>query len=112
MDINEFNEYRKNLNKSMTEYDSFFKEFRMLDDKVYSDGAIPKKYKELTGLAISVLSRCNECILYHLQACIEEKADKEEIIEAIKMGVVGGGSITYPSARYAFKVLKELKVIE
>jgi hypothetical protein len=35
-----------------------------------------------------------------------------EIIEAIKIGVIGGGSITYPSAKFAFKVLKELKIIE
>jgi hypothetical protein len=29
-------------------------------------------------------------------------ADKEEIIEAIKTGAIGGGSINYPTARFAF----------
>jgi AhpD family alkylhydroperoxidase len=70
-----------------------------------------KKYKELTGLSISVLSRCNECVMYHIQGCIKEKASKSEMIEAIKIGVIGGGSITYPSARYAFNILLELEII-
>jgi len=112
MEIEKFNQTRKMLNKSMMDNDVFFKQFGGLDDIVYAEGAIPKKYKELTGLSISVLARCEECILYHIQGCLEEKASKQEIIEAIKMGVIGGGSITYPTARFAFKALKKLKVIE
>lgn len=112
MEIESFNQTRKALNKSMMDSDDFFKQFGELDDMVYSDGAIPKKYKELIGLSISILTRCEECILYHLQGCLAEKASKQEIIEAIKIGVIGGGSITYPSARFAFKALKELNIIE
>lgn len=110
MNIYEKNQQRQELNNKLAENDAFFKQFGELDDNVYSEGAIPKKYKELTGLSISVLTRCEECILYHLQGCLESKAGKKEIIEAIKMGVVGGGSITYPSARYAMKLLEELNV--
>lgn len=95
----------------MLKNDVFFQEFGKLDDLVYSEGSIPKKYKELTGLSISVLTRCEECILFHIQGCVSEKANKSEIIEAIKIGVIGGGSITYPSARYAFRILNEMKVI-
>ncbi|OFX88882.1 MAG: cytochrome D ubiquinol oxidase subunit II [Bacteroidetes bacterium GWF2_33_16] len=112
MDINELNQSRSDLNKLMSQNDDFFKLFGGLDDKVYSDGAIPKKYKELTGLSISILTRCEECILYHIQGCISEKANDKEIIDAIKMGVIGGGSITYPSARFAFNVLKELNIVQ
>lgn len=112
MNIDKFNKERKALNELMIESDDFFSQFGGLDDKVYSNGAIPKKYKELTGLSISVLTRCEECVLYHLQECIKEKAGKEEIIEAIKIGVIGGGSITYPTARLAFQKLKELKILE
>lgn len=109
--MDNFNKERNQLNQTMAENDAFFKHFGELDDSVYKEGAIPKKYKELTGLSISVLSRCEECILYHLQGCISANANKQEIIEAIKMGVIGGGSITYPSARFAFRVMKELEVI-
>lgn len=111
MNIKQQNETRTILNNLMAENDDFFSIFGNLDGEVYAEGAIPQKYKELTGLSISVLSRCEECILYHLQGCLAENASKNEIIEAIKMGVIGGGSITYPSARYAFKVMKELGVL-
>jgi len=111
MDIKNKNKKRAELNKLMMDNDDFFKTFGQLDDQVYADGAIPKKYKELTGLSISVLTSCEECILYHIQGCLKEKANKQELIEAIKMGVIGGGSVTYPYARYAFKVLKELDVL-
>lgn len=111
MEIENFNHKRVELNKLMSENDEFFRKFGELDDDVYSDGAIPKKYKELTGLSISVLTRCDECILYHLQGCVDSGANKTEIVEAIKIGVIGGGSITYPSARFAFKRMKELQII-
>lgn len=109
--MEEFNTRRKHLNRLMSDNDDFFKQFGQLDDDVYSEGSIPKKYKELTGLSISVLTRCEECILYHIQECIKQDTSKQEMIEAIKMGVIGGGSITYPSARYAFGILKELQII-
>lgn len=111
MDIQERNKRRCELNSLMSEKDDFFQTFGILDDNVYSDGIIPKKYKELTGLSISILSRCEECILYHIQECITAQANIKEIIEAIKIGVIGGGSITYPSARFAFMTLKELNAI-
>ncbi len=112
MNIEKLNKERGALNNIMVENDDFFHEFGKLDDVAYSNGSIPKKYKELTGLSISVLTRCEECILFHIQGCVSEKANKSEIIEAIKIGVIGGGSITYPSARYAFSILKEMNVIE
>ena len=96
-------------NDMMSEQDQFFKNFSDLDQTVYSNGAIPKKYKELTGLTISILTRCDDCVVYHIENCITEGASKDELIEAIKMGVIGGGSITYPTARLAFSIMKDMK---
>ncbi len=107
MNIKEMREYRKKYNLKLIEFDNFFKEFGTLDDYTYSDGAIDKKHKELMGLAISVVSRCNECICYHIEGCLNANASIDEIIEAIKIGVIGGGSITYPNARFAIHVLEE-----
>jgi len=106
-----FNNERKDLNQLMVENDSFFSSFGKLDDDVYANGAIPKKYKELTGLSISILTRCEECTLYHLQECVSAGAKKEEIIEAIKIGVIGGGSITYPTARSAFRTMRKIGML-
>ncbi len=110
MDLKEFNKKRKLLNQKLADSDNFFSEFGLLDDKVYSEGAIPKKYKELTGLSISIFSKCEECIAYHIQNCKEQGCSKDEIVEAIKIAVVGGGSVTYPWARKAIAILDILEI--
>jgi AhpD family alkylhydroperoxidase len=103
--------YRQKYNKLMIDTDHFFEDFGKMDDEVYSNGAIDKIHKELMGLAISVVTRCNECILYHIDGCNKSGATKNEIIEAIKIGVIGGGSITYPNARFAFEMLSEMGIL-
>lgn len=100
-------EHRSRFNADMQEADDFFGEFGALDDSVYKEGVIDHKHKELMGLAISVATRCNECILYHLGGCEREAANREEIVETIKIGVMASGSITMPNARFAFEVLSE-----
>lgn len=109
MTIKEMKENRIIYNEKLKEADLFFTTFGNLDDEVYSEGAIDKKHKELMGLAISIVTRCNECICYHMEAVIKAGASNDEIIEAIKIGVIGGGSITYPNARFAMKALEEFK---
>ena len=109
MNLKKLNETRNKLNQKLNKSDSFFKEFGLLDDKVYSEGAIPKKYKELTGLSISIFSKCEECIAYHLQNCKEQGCTKEEVVESIKIAVVGGGSVTYPWARKAIQITNDLE---
>lgn len=107
MSLDEMRARRTALNERMAEADAFFREFGALDDGAYAEGAIGRKHKELMGLAISVATRCDECVLYHLDGCRREEASRQEIVEAIKIGVVAGGSITYPTARFAFAALEE-----
>lgn len=108
MSVREMKAYRTGYNSKLKEMDSFFTAFGELDDAVYTGGAIDKKHKELMGLSISIVTRCNECIAYHMEGCLEAGAVQDEIVEAIKIGVIGGGSITYPNARFAVCVLEEL----
>lgn len=110
MDLKEFNDRRTRLNSRMTDEDSFFATFGALDDEVYAEGAIPKRDKELIGLAISVATRCDECMAYHLQGCQREGVKRAAVVEAIKLGVIAGGSLTYPTARAAFSVLEQLDI--
>lgn len=107
-EIEKFNADRAYLNSLMNGNDEFFGLFGKLDDNVYAEGQIQKKYKELTGLSISILTRCEECTAYHLQNCINEQCSKDEIAEAIKIEVIGGGSPTYPTARFTYKLMKDL----
>jgi AhpD family alkylhydroperoxidase len=102
---------RKDLMEVMRESDDFFKKFGKLDDEAFMGNVVPKKFKELTMVAISIVSLCNECISYHIQESIKAGASKPEIIEYVKMGMMSRGSISYPYVRFAFKELKELKLV-
>lgn len=112
MIIQEFNKSRKIIMNKMKEKDQFFKEFGKLDDKAFSDGFIPKKYKDLAMISISIVTKCEECLSYHIQESINSNSNPSEIVEAIKMGMMAGGSTTYPYVRYAFNTLIELRVFK
>lgn len=59
------------------------------------------------GLAISIATRCDECVAYHLETALGLNAPHKQIVEAIKVGVVAGGSLTYPQARLAFRLMQK-----
>ena len=107
MNLDEMRERRKRINERMVERDAFFEEFGALDDHAYEDGAIDNKHKELMGLAISISMRCDECVLYHLDGCYRESAQRPEIVEAIKIGVMAGSSVSLPTARFAFAAMQD-----
>lgn len=101
---------RKELMDLMRESDEFFNKFGLLDDEAFEGNVIPKKYKELTMISISIVSMCEECISYHIQQALKAGATKEEMIEFIKMGMMSRGSVSYPYIRLAFKELRDLEI--
>lgn len=109
--VKEFNERREAGNNQIIAQDFLpFKRFMALDSRAYSeDGAIPKKYKELMGLAGSMLLRCNDCIYYHIINCVDCKCSDEEINEAANIALIIGGSIIIPHLRFALTALSEIR---
>ncbi|MBN9501889.1 MAG: alkylhydroperoxidase [Armatimonadetes bacterium 55-13] len=101
--------YRKEMNDRIL--GSGFKDFNRffaVDTNAYLEGAISVKNKELMGLVGSMVLRCNDCIFYHLDRCVTEGCSKEELYEAMNIGLVIGGSIVIPHLRYAVEVMDEL----
>lgn len=82
--------------------------FMRLDSAAYEDGPLPGRVKELLGLAASAVLRCNDCIDYHLEQCVKAGYSKEEIEDALNVGLVVGGSIVIPHLRHALRSLDEL----
>lgn len=84
------------------------KRFLNLDSAAYRDGAVSLRIKELLGLVASTVLRCNDCIDYHLERCVQEGWTREEIEDALNVALVVGGSITIPHLRHAALSLDEL----
>lgn len=53
-----------------------------------SSTAIPVKYKELIGLAVSAQIPCQYCVYFHTQAAILNGATQKEVKEAVAMAAV------------------------
>lgn len=112
-EINQFRKERDELNEIVMKYaGKSIKRFWNIDTRVYDEGALPKKVKELLGLVASLVLRCDDCIFYHLIQCYQEKLTDQELEEALAIGLVVGGSITIPHLRRAFKAWGELKTGE
>ncbi len=107
--MDEFEKEREDLNEIVMKYaDLSTKRFYGLDARVYRDGALPNKTKEMLGLVASLVLRCDDCIQYHVAQCHEQGINKEEMAEIMSVGLVVGGSITIPHMRRAFAIWDEL----
>jgi len=85
------------------------KRFFNLDTNTYKDGALNTKTKELLGLVASTVLRCNDCIDYHLEQCANSGSTKDEIIDALNVALVVGGSIVIPHLRHAVETIEMLE---
>jgi AhpD family alkylhydroperoxidase len=84
------------------------KRFFNLDSASYRDGALPGNTKELLGLVASMVLRCNDCIDYHLEQCVDAGFNLQELEEAMSVAMVVGGSIVIPHMRHARESLNFL----
>ncbi len=111
--VKRFREDREKLNEKVLAAGNLtVKRFFALDTQAYAAGALDAKTKELLGLASSAVLRCDDCILYHIIRCVEEGATDGEIVEALSISLVVGGSIVIPHLRRAIDRLDELRATE
>ncbi|PKL82490.1 MAG: carboxymuconolactone decarboxylase family protein [Ignavibacteriae bacterium HGW-Ignavibacteriae-3] len=107
--VTEFREHRMKMNERIL--NSGFRDFNKffaLDNKAYINGALDAKTKELLGLSSSMVLRCNDCILYHIDRAIEEGATDQELYETFNVALIVGGSIVIPHLRYAVEKMDEI----
>jgi AhpD family alkylhydroperoxidase len=110
MGLQEFREFRERMNTRLLEAGNLdVKRFFALDSRVYEDGALPTRTKELLGLVASLVLRCDDCVTYHLVRCAEEGVNDDEMLEALSVGLVVGGSIVIPHLRRAVATLDEIR---
>ncbi len=105
-DPEEWRRYRAMMNERILSVDNrSIRRFFALDSDVYEAGALDARTKELLGLVASTVLRCDDCVLYHIDRCLEEGATPAELYEAFAIALVVGGSITIPHLRRAFEAL-------
>ncbi|WP_417856742.1 carboxymuconolactone decarboxylase family protein [Xanthomarina gelatinilytica] len=102
--VNEFNEYRSKMNKKiLADNNKVIKRIFNLDTNAYQEGALDVKTKELLGLVASTVLRCDDCIKYHLETSHKVGLKKEEVVEALSIATLVGGTIVIPHLRRAYE---------
>ena len=57
--------------------------FRAFGQKVFADGALPSKTKELIAVAVAHVTQCPYCIRGHTESALRKGATEQEVMEAI-----------------------------
>jgi ribonuclease HI len=105
----DFQKTRADLNQEILNCNHLgIKRFFALDHQAYEPGPLGTKTKELLGLVASAVLRCDDCITYHLVRCSEEGWNRDEVVDALNVALVVGGSITIPHVRRAFARMREI----
>lgn len=76
----------------------------------FRDGAIPAKYKQLSGVTLSIALKCGECAKSHVQSAIKLGASRQEVVEALRIGLLTGGSAGLPTIEAAYEAMDEAKL--
>lgn len=106
----EFRAFRERMNQEILgENNLVINRFFALDGRAYEKGALDVRTKELLGLVSSLVLRCDDCVTYHLVRCAEEGLKRDEIFEAMSIGLIVGGSIVIPHLRRAVDRWSELE---
>jgi AhpD family alkylhydroperoxidase len=108
--VEEFNAYRSKMNEKLLEDNNkIIKRIFNLDTNAFAEGTLPKKTKELLGLGNSMVLRCDDCVRYHLEACYKLRVPKEEVVEALSISLLIGGTIVIPHLRRAYEYWEALE---
>ncbi|MDO5986408.1 carboxymuconolactone decarboxylase family protein [Flavivirga amylovorans] len=102
--VNEFNEYRSKMNdKILADNNKVIKRIFNLDTNAFTEGALDVKTKELLGLVASAVLRCDDCVKYHMETSHKIGLKKEEVVEALSIATLVGGTIVIPHLRRAYE---------
>jgi len=70
-------------------------EWKLFKRVQFDEGPIPNKYRELIGVAISAVSKCRYCALYHTEVARLYGATDAEIEDAVHYAKSSAGWSTY-----------------
>ena len=102
--VNDFRAYRARMNdKILADNNKVIKRIFNLDTNAFSEGVLDIKTKELLGLVASMVLRCDDCVKYHLETCYNEGLSKAQVVEALSIANLIGGTIVIPHLRRAYE---------
>jgi AhpD family alkylhydroperoxidase len=83
--------------------------FASFSERVFAQGALPTKTKQLIAIAAAHITQCPYCIRGHTKAALREGATAEEIMEAIWVAAEMRAGAAYAHSALALDTVAEVK---
>jgi AhpD family alkylhydroperoxidase len=83
--------------------------FTNFSERVFADGALPAKTKQLIAVASAHITQCPYCIRGHTKAALRRGATGEEIMEAIWVAAEMRAGGAYAHSTLALDTIEEVK---
>jgi AhpD family alkylhydroperoxidase len=95
-------------NKLLSLKSEVYQAFLEMEKAAFSDGALPKKHKELIAIGISVVIDCESCMQWHIEQAAKAGASVQEVLEAVEVAMEMGGGPATVFARFALEVMAQV----
>jgi AhpD family alkylhydroperoxidase len=82
--------------------------FTAFSERVFADGALPAKAKQLIAVAAAHVTQCPYCIRGHTKAALRHGATAEEIMEAIWVAAEMRAGGAYAHSALALDTVEEV----
>lgn len=81
--------------------------FQAFSQKVFADGALPAKTKQLIAVAVAHVTQCPFCIRGHTRAALRHGASEQELMEAIWVAAEMRAGGSYAHAALAIEEMEK-----
>ena len=86
--------------------------FREFSKRVFADGALPEKTKQLIAVAVAHVTQCPYCIRGHTELARQKGATEQELMEAIWVGAEMRAGAAYAHSVIAIDAMHKRKAEE
>src|SRR4030042_2140337 len=84
-----------------------YKAFLEMEKAAYAPGSLSTTQKELIAVGIAVVINCEACREWHIHQALLAGATREQVLEAVDVGIEFGGGPAPVSRRFALKGLED-----
>ncbi len=85
-----------------------YAKFLEMEQATYRDKKLTKGIKELIAVGISVVINCESCMQWHIEQAAKAGYTRDEIFEAVEVGIEMGGGPATVATRFALEVLDDV----
>ena len=82
--------------------------FRTFSQKVFADGALPSKTKQLIAVAVAHVTQCPYCIRGHTELAMKKGATEQEVMEAIWVAAEMRAGAAYAHSNLALDTMNRV----